>query len=217
MAKLSTILSSEYDSVSLEKFAPWLQRFHWLMGDESIELPGQYTGESRPNIKTNIRIVRFNGKVKVFHTKCRPIKLSILCSNGNTYDFLIKYGEDLRQDQCVQQMQRLITDRMLADKNCRSHSLSIGTFHVIPISSYCGLLSWVHNTQSLSEFVNFEKVAIVQAYRNFLKHAPNGRADSVNTFTMYGEAVASYPLEKVHVSNINKAIPIYFILLLSDC
>lgn len=186
-------MATRFDLVNLEKFAPWLQRFHWLLGDECLELPGQYTGESRPNIRTNIKIVRFGEKVKVFRTLRRPIKLSMLCSDGNTYDFLIKYGEDLRQDQCIQQMQRLITDQLAADKNCRPHNLGIETFQVVPISSFCGLLSWVENTQSMGEMVgDVEKSAIIREYHKFLEKAQSNRSKSTQTHTLYGEAVASY-------------------------
>lgn len=183
---------------------PWLQQFHWLLGDDYIELPGQYTGESRPNIKTNLKIVRFDGKVQVFRSKCRPIKLSILCSDGNTYDFLIKYGEDLRQDQCIQQMQRLISDQLAADKNCRPHNLGIETFSVVPINSFCGLLSWVENTQLLDQMVNdIDKRALVQEYHKFLGKAPkNVRTKSTTmSYTWYGEAVAFYSPQAVSICN----------------
>lgn len=189
---------SRSDSFNLDKFAPWLQRFHWLLGDECIELPGQYTGESRPNIRTNIKIVRFDPNVKVFRTLRRPIKLSILCSDGNTYDFLIKYGEDLRQDQCIQQMQRLINDQLAADKNCRHHNLGIETFNVIPISSLCGMLSWVQDTQSMGEMVgDILKTGVHADFHSFLDNAPNNRSRSTQNHSRYGEAVVAYTRQEV--------------------
>lgn len=191
---------STHDSANLDKFAPWLQQFHWMLGNECIELPGQYIGESRPNIRSNIRIVRFDARIKIFRSLRRPIKLSILCSDGKTYDFLIKYGENLRQDQCIQQMQRLISDQLAADKNCRPHNLSIETFQVIPINSFCGLLSWVENTQSMGQIVgDIEKNDIVHDYCKFLQKAPKNRSKSTSDFTHYGEAVAFYSPEAVSI------------------
>lgn len=185
---------SALDEVNLEKFVPWLQQFHWLLGNESIELPGQYSGESRPNIRTNIKIIRFEAKVKVFRTLRRPIKLSILCSDGHTYDFLVKYGEDLRQDQCVQQMQRLITNQLATDKNCRPHNLSIETFNVIPINTMCGMLSWVNDTQSMQQMLgDFTRGPLIQKYVQFLRKAPT----SQNDHSLYGEAVAFYTPQAV--------------------
>lgn len=192
--------ASVRDAVKLEAFAPWLQQYHWLLGNDCIELPGQYTGESRPNIRTNIKIVRFDAKVKVFRTLRRPIKLSALCSDGKTYDFLVKYGEDLRQDQCVQQMQRLFTDQLANDKNCRSHNLCIETYTVIPISSCCGLLSWAEDTQSMSQLVgDVNKDDLVRDYHRFLEKAPNGRSNTATIFKRYGEAVSSYSPQAVRI------------------
>lgn len=187
------------DSVKLEAFAPWLQQYHWLLGGECIELPGQYTGESRPNIRTNIKIVRFDAKVKMFRSLRRPIKVSILGSDGKTYDFLVKYGEDLRQDQCIQQMQRLFTDQLANDKNCRSHNLSIQTYKVIPISPICGLLSWVEDTQSMGQLMeDVDKDDLVRDHHKFLDKAPN-RSNKAQRFERYGEAVAFFSPQVVSV------------------
>lgn len=184
------------DSVKLEKIAPWLQEYQWYMSDECIELPGQYTGESRPNLEGNMKIVRFGSIVKVFSTNQRPIKLSILCSDGNTYNFLTKYGEDLRQDQCIQQMQRLITDQLATDKTCRAHNLSVETFNVIPISPFCGLLSWVENTQSVEQLLaNNNDKQIIHQYHEFLEKASIGQPKSHED--RYGGAVTVYPSQKV--------------------
>lgn len=188
------------DAVKLEAFAPWLQQYHWLLGNDCIELPGQYTGESRPNIRTNIKIVRFDAKVKVFPTLRRPIKLSMLCSDGKTYDFLVKYGEDLRQDQCIQQLQRLFADQLANDKNCRSHNLSIETYKVIPISSFCGLLSWAEDTQSMGQLVDgVDRNDLARDHHRFLEKAPNGRSNTAQIFERYGEAVASYSPQAVSI------------------
>lgn len=192
--------ASMRDSVKLEAFAPWLQQYHWLLGGECIELPGQYTGESRPNIRTNIKIVRFDAKVKMFRSLRRPIKVSVLGSDGKTYDFLVKYGEDLRQDQCIQQMQRLFTDQLANDKNCRSHNLSIETYKVIPISPICGLLSWVEDTQSIGQLVDdVDKDDLVRDHHKFLDKAPNRRSNRAQMFERYGEAVSSYSPQAVSI------------------
>lgn len=188
--------------VELGKFSPWLQNFHWLLTDECIELPGQYTGESRPDIKTTIKIVRLDAKVTVFATIRRPMKISILCSDGNTYDFLVKCGEDLRQDQGIQQIQRLIADHLAVDKNCRSHNLGIETFKVIPINPFCGMLSWVEDTQSMDHlFGDIGLDAVKRNYRKFLEKAP-AIGSKTNT-SLYGDAAAYYSPKAVSKSIIS--------------
>lgn len=82
----------------LDTLSPWLAQYHWHGGDNDfIELPGQFTGNVEPNDKNTLKIVKFHEMVSIFHSLRCPIRISCTCSNGKSYSFLVKYGEDLRQ------------------------------------------------------------------------------------------------------------------------
>lgn len=141
------------DKLTLDSFCPWLEQFQWCGSEEFIEVPGQYTGDQRPNINTHTKIFKFAKSVGVFQTLRRPMKITIFGSDAKTYNFVAKSGEDLRQDARIQQLLELMSTQLESDKNSRNHNLSVQTYHVIPISSYCGILSFIEDTASMSEFI----------------------------------------------------------------
>lgn len=106
----------------------------------------------------------------------KPMRISAICSNGKTYSFLVKYGEDLRKDERIQQIQQLMSDQMKCDPNCSQHKLSLRTYKVIPLSVRHGIISWIENTDSIKSFISDnvdgwcdkEKNALNQ-YRNFIE------------------------------------------------
>ena len=69
---------------------------------ETIEIPGQYEMAMDPVFKQNtIKIAGFKDEVKVFQSLRKPIKITMIGDDGKDYDFLVKNGEDLRQDQRI--------------------------------------------------------------------------------------------------------------------
>lgn len=160
---------------TLELFSIWLSKYHWCMGDNYIEVPGQYTGESRPNPLAHAKIIRFGKEIEIYRTLRKPQRLSIFASDAKTYNFLVKYSEDLRQDQRIQQLLALMTEKLRMDKNCREHNLMVQTYKVIPINSYCGMLSWVDNTEAMQKFFN----------DGMARHVENGTTISENIAKKY--------------------------------
>lgn len=139
------------ETEKLESFSPWLAKYHWYGGDNYIELPGQYTGNASPN--NTIKIVKFHETVKIFRSLRRPIKISFDCSDGKSRSFLVKYGEDLRQDDRIQQILNLMADQMNSDKNCNQQRLTIRTYKVIPMNIHCGIISWIDNSETVHKLI----------------------------------------------------------------
>lgn len=148
------VTAKQKSSERLSMFCPWLSKYHWHGSDNFIELPGQYNGYSVPNADNCIKIVKFNEHISILHSLRKPIKLSAVCSDGKTYSFLVKYGEDLRQDERIQHVQDIMCDQMQLDKSCNQHNLLIRTYKVIPLNPYLGTISWIPYTDSVQSFLS---------------------------------------------------------------
>ena len=61
----------------------------------------------------------------------KPIKITILGNDTKEYPFLIKFGEDIRQDQRIQQLFSLMNNIFDNDKSLSGKKLSILTYQVI--------------------------------------------------------------------------------------
>lgn len=152
LAKNFKSIKSKADE-KLAMFCPWLAQYHWYGCDKFIELPGQYTGSLPPNASTSLKIVKFNPSVSILHSLRKPIKFSMICSNGKSYSFLLKYGEDLRQDDRIQHVQELMSQQMQLDRNCSQQKLCLRTYKVLPLNMDCGLIRWIKGTESIQSFL----------------------------------------------------------------
>lgn len=132
---------------------PWFQQYNWYGSGAFIELPGQYNANYRPNLTKPLKIVKFQRDIQVFHSLRKPIKLTVLTSDGRCHSFLIKFGEDLRTDERIQQMQVIMTDHLKNDRKCSHHRLGLRTFTVVPLDSLCGIISWIDDTQPIDDFI----------------------------------------------------------------
>lgn len=140
--------------LGLKSLSLWLASFQWCGEDDYLELPGQYGGDQRPVVSEHVRIVKFNEKIEVFQTLRKPCKLTMHGNDGRTYSFLVKHGDDLRQDERIQQLLAMMSRRMANDRMCRTHSMRIETYRVIPMKLYCGLIEWVNKTKSMMDIIN---------------------------------------------------------------
>lgn len=61
----------------------------------------------------------------------KPIKLTILGVDTQEYPFLIKFGEDIRQDQRIEQLFGLMNGIFKSDATCNCTNLEILTYQVI--------------------------------------------------------------------------------------
>ncbi|KAJ4442685.1 hypothetical protein ANN_04274 [Periplaneta americana] len=108
---------------------PWLSEFQaGSHGCVELEIPGQYTGESKPLLQHHIKIVGFGQNVVPLESLRSPLRITVLGSDAKEHRYLVKYGEDLRQDQRLEQLFNLMNKILNQDPNCRHRRLSITTY-----------------------------------------------------------------------------------------
>ena len=75
----------------------------------------------------------------------KPIKFTVIGDDGKPYPFIAKYGEDLRQDQRIQQAFALCNS-MVAGRGGCGLSGGIVTYAVVPFHEKLGVLQFVPKT-----------------------------------------------------------------------
>ncbi|UJR22353.1 hypothetical protein I4U23_025415 [Adineta vaga] len=165
LTKISTKLKSiTQDKSNINDYSTWFsltfRQQHRIFGTPSIreiEIPGQYTSKKKPLLEHHIKIVGFDEKILVLHSLRLPKRLTIRGHDENDYRFLIKGGEDIRQDQRIQALFTIMNDLYDNDPNCNqsnSAHISIRTYKVIPMSSKLGMIEWLDNTRPLKELID---------------------------------------------------------------
>lgn len=197
----SKLKTGQSDSNELARYSPWLTKFQWCGEENFLELPGQYTGDSCPTLSDHIKIIKFDEKINIFTSLRMPVKIKIYCSNGKTYPFLVKYGEDLRQDERIQQIFHHMSDLLKSDEKCRNHQLCIKGYQVVPINTFCGILSFVEHTTSMYDLIrnglakkdgNAAKMdECRQEFMRFLKVHSIGEKEQHNIH-LYGRSILKY-------------------------
>ncbi|CAG5107248.1 Similar to PRKDC: DNA-dependent protein kinase catalytic subunit (Gallus gallus) [Cotesia congregata] len=205
MRELTLQAEKSKDSNSLKDYSPWLSN---LSGTD-IEIPGQYSGDSEPFPKYHAKIMKIEPKVHVIKSKSKPIKITIIGNDAKNYNFLVKFGEDLRLDERVEQAFGIMNEILRADIACSQRNLTINTYQIIALSGSLGLIQWIDNTRSLNEYINFDMNEeqkkrhgrIREEYVSWM-----GRASpNANPIVQYKEALIKYNSEAV-VGKMNELI-----------
>ena len=116
--------------------------------DLDLAVPGTYkSGEPI------VRIKAFVPSLTVITSKQRPRKLTIKGSDGNDYTYVLKGHEDLRQDERVMQLFRLVNNLLALDPETFKRHLAIQRYSVIPLSPNSGLLGWVRTSDTLHSLI----------------------------------------------------------------
>lgn len=116
--------------------------------DLSLAVPGTY----RP-AATDIGIKSFAHFIGVIASKQRPRRMSMLGSDGNQYEFLLKGHEDLRQDERVMQLFGLINACLNNDNLTNNRGLEIVRYSVLPLSNNSGVIGWVQNCDTINQLI----------------------------------------------------------------
>ncbi|KAF9970692.1 hypothetical protein BGZ73_006560 [Actinomortierella ambigua] len=140
----------------LVSYSPWLAKFQTFKTDEPLEIPGQYSGSTRPDKSQLATVVSFDQRVLVMSSIRKPKRISILGSDEREHLFLVKGGEDLRLDQRIQQLFGLMNDIMRKDPQCSQQKVNVQTYKVIPMTGSIGILEWVDNTRPLRSCIESE-------------------------------------------------------------
>eukprot|EP01064_Diplonema_japonicum_P017358 TRINITY_DN2544_c0_g1_i1.p1 TRINITY_DN2544_c0_g1~~TRINITY_DN2544_c0_g1_i1.p1 ORF type:complete len:2523 (+),score=782.14 TRINITY_DN2544_c0_g1_i1:925-8493(+) len=140
----------------LATFSTWLSEFKSTPHEQDtlILLPQQpflYLDSSTPRQLPDIS--SFGPNVLVMNSIQKPKRIIVHGSDHGEYPFLLKGGEDLRQDQRIQQMFYLFNSCMRKDMKCKQRSLCVRGYSVIPISPRVGLVEWVGNTRPMKGMI----------------------------------------------------------------
>ncbi len=139
LTNLGTKLKSiTQDKSNINDYSTWFsltfRQQHRVLGApcvREIEIPGQYTSKKKPLLEHHIKIVGFDEKILVLQSLRLPKRLTIRGHDENDYRFLVKGGEDIRQDQRIQALFSIMNDLYHDDPNCNqsnSAQISVRTY-----------------------------------------------------------------------------------------
>lgn len=141
----------------IEKIESFSRYLFLFTGEEDIEIPGQYSkGFGEPFPQYHVKISGFDQALLTLESLRRPKRVIMYGSDEKVYKFLVKGVEDLRLDQRLQQMFKVMNDGFIKDFGLRNKDLRLKTFEIIPMSKSLGLLEWLENTSPLKELLEKE-------------------------------------------------------------
>ena len=136
-----------------------------------LAVPGTYQSG-----KPVVRIMSFDKIFSVFASKQRPREMALMGSDGQSYKFLLKGHEDIRQDERVMQLFGLVNTLLSKDADSFKRHLNIRKFPAIPLSQSSGLLGWVHESDTLhnliKEYREKRRILLNIEHRIMLQMAP---------------------------------------------
>uniref|UniRef100_A0A9J8AJD6 DNA-dependent protein kinase catalytic subunit n=1 Tax=Cyprinus carpio carpio TaxID=630221 RepID=A0A9J8AJD6_CYPCA len=180
---------------NMKEYSPWLSSFKTETLKNELEVPGQYDGQSKPLPEYHAKITGFDERVKVMTSIRRPKRIIIRGDDERDYPFLVKGGEDLRQDQRIEQLFGVMNMILSQDTACSQRSLALRTYQVIPITSRIGLIEWMENTCTLKDFLSSRRTE--QEQMTVTKKAK--RVDTVNNFRRIEQMVPDDLLKRAFV------------------
>ncbi|XP_044600073.2 DNA-dependent protein kinase catalytic subunit [Equus asinus] len=138
---------------NLKECSPWMSDFKVEFLRSELEIPGQYDGKGKPVPEYHARIAGFDERIKVMASMRKPKRIIIRGHDEREYPFLVKGGEDLRQDQRIEQLFEVMNVILSQDAACSQRSMQLKTYQVIPMTSRLGLIEWIENTFTLKELL----------------------------------------------------------------
>uniref|UniRef100_A0A672TUE1 DNA-dependent protein kinase catalytic subunit n=1 Tax=Strigops habroptila TaxID=2489341 RepID=A0A672TUE1_STRHB len=138
---------------NLKEISPWMSEFKAEFLRNELEVPGQYDGKGKPLPEYHAKISGFDERISVMESLRKPKRITIRGSDEQEYPFLVKGGEDLRQDQRIEQLFDVMNIILSQDATCRQRNMQLKTYQVIPMTTRLGLIKWLENTCTLKEFL----------------------------------------------------------------
>jgi FKBP12-rapamycin complex-associated protein len=140
LIKNSTVLSLQYCSPKL-----------WEARDLEVCLPDSRNKEGRETV----RIAAFEPKIVVIPSKQRPKRITMVGSDGKQHKFLLKGHEDLRLDERVMQLFKLVNTLLLSNATTNKvRGFQIQRYSVTPLWDTVGLIGWVDECDTMHELVH---------------------------------------------------------------
>ncbi|CAF3651048.1 unnamed protein product [Rotaria socialis] len=229
--KLKTIIQ---DKSNINDYSTWFsstfQQQNRILDKSSIrelEIPGQYSSKKKPLMEHHIKIVGFDEKLLVLHSLRLPKRITIRGNDENDYRFLVKAGEDIRQDQRIEALFSIMNDLYDNDPNCNqsnSAHIAVRTYKVIPMSSKLGMIEWLDNTRPLKDLIeesyNSQELDVItnqgqhprklyQDYVTTTYQTAKPAAKTANNTLMYAELFLSLTKDQVReeFNRIQSVVP----------
>ena len=133
------------DQIQLNKISSELaakRHFH-------LSIPGQEDDQEKPP-----KIFMIDPCFTVLRTQQHPRSVFIVDEKGKKWRFLLKGKEDLRMDQRIMQLFRLINTLLSNDRLTSSLEIKIVQYPIVPFSKDCGLIGWVGGADTLQHLVS---------------------------------------------------------------
>jgi ataxia telangiectasia mutated family protein len=100
-------------------------------------------------------IIRFRSMMRLMSGNSKPKKLNAYATDGKEYVQLFKSGDDdLRQDAIMEQVFGEVSKMLQNHETTRRRNLHVRTYNVVPLSPRSGIIEFVPNTASLTEFLS---------------------------------------------------------------
>lgn len=100
------------------------------------------------------KIYMIDPTLMVLRTQQHPRSVLIIDEFGHRWRFLLKGNEDLRLDQRIMQLFKLINVLLSHDRLTSSLNISIAQYPIVPFAKDCGLIGWVGGADTLQHLVN---------------------------------------------------------------
>jgi DNA-dependent protein kinase catalytic subunit len=126
----------------LDDYSPWLAGFQANAFSTTLEVcvvfmcaffsifdtgqvPGQYNGTSKPQPEFHARVQSFDERVLILSSIRKPKRIIMRGHNEKDYPFLVKGGEDLRQDQRIEQLFGVMNEILAGNTECAQRQLAL--------------------------------------------------------------------------------------------
>ncbi|XP_009101121.3 DNA-dependent protein kinase catalytic subunit isoform X1 [Serinus canaria] len=149
----SKMIKTHKEPGNLKECSPWMSEFKAEFLRSELEVPGQYDGKGKPLPEYHAKISGFDERISVMESLRKPKRITIRGSDEREYPFLVKGGEDLRQDQRIEQLFDVMNIILSQDATCSQRNMQLKTYQVIPMTTRLGLIKWLENTCTLKEFL----------------------------------------------------------------
>eukprot|EP00877_Chromochloris_zofingiensis_P010400 jgi/Chrzof1/5613/Cz16g08340.t1 len=146
----------------LTDFSKWFQEFTDNAGVVSPDRPplllpvmpsvyGSSSGSDQQDLDHPVAIVGFGKLVDVYASKQKPKKITIYCDDFRSHDYVAKGGEDVRIDERIEQLFRVMSGLAGTHSGCTARGLNtaLRTFDVVPMLPRLGILEFVEGTTPL--------------------------------------------------------------------
>jgi FKBP12-rapamycin complex-associated protein len=141
------VLIKNSNVLSLQFCSPKL----WEASDLEVCLPNWSNKEGRELV----RIAAFEPKITVIPSKQRPKRITMIGTDGLTHKFLLKGHEDLRLDERVMQLFKLVNTLLLSNATTNKvRGFQIQRYSVTPLWETVGLIGWVDECDTMHELVH---------------------------------------------------------------